>query len=111
MLDLQWIFRYFFLVVQMMVLSLKMKDDFLLIRSYATESIAGDCNMDMKAALQERIAALESIVEHLSNDGGTQREHYLEKCEIYRHILTDLDNNGHSGIRKSSHQQNWRGLN
>jgi hypothetical protein len=111
MLDLPWIFRYFFLVIQMMVLSLKMKYDFLLIRSYATESIAGDCNMDMKAALQERIAALESIVEHLSNDGGTQREHYLEKCEIYRHILTDLDNNGHSGIRKSSHQQNWRGLN
>ena len=54
--------------------------------------------MDMKAALKERIVALESIVEHLSNAGGKQREYYLEKCEIYRHILTDLDNNnGHCG--------------
>jgi hypothetical protein len=95
MLDLPMIFWYFFLVIRTMVLSLKMKDDFLLTRSYAAESIAGDCNMDMKAALQERIAALESIVEHLSNNGGTQREYYLEKCEIYRHILNDLDKNGH----------------
>jgi hypothetical protein len=81
----------------MVVLSQYMQDDLLLTRSYATESIAGDCNMDMKAALQDRIAALESIVEHLANDGGTQREYYLEKCEIYRHILTDLDKNGHGG--------------
>ena len=53
--------------------------------------------MDMKAALKERIAALENIVKNLSKAGGTRREYYLEKCESYRHILTALDNNSPYG--------------
>jgi hypothetical protein len=82
----------------------------LLAKSDARESVTRRGNiMDMESALTERIVALESIIEHLPENGRTQREYYLEKCEIYRHILADLSK-GQLPPMKSSPQQYWRGL-
>lgn len=46
--------------------------------------------MNMDAALTARIEGLKSIVEHLPDTALKRREHYQEKCDIYRRIRADL---------------------
>ena len=46
--------------------------------------------MNMEVVLAERIEALESIIEHLQGNGQSRREHYQEKCAIYRHLRDNL---------------------
>ena len=46
--------------------------------------------MNMEAVLAERIEALESIIAHLQGNGQSRREHYQEKCAIYRHLRDNL---------------------
>ena len=46
--------------------------------------------MNMEMIVRERITALESILEHLRGVAGNRREHYQEKCDIYRKVLADL---------------------
>jgi hypothetical protein len=45
--------------------------------------------MNLEAAITERIEALESIIDHLRDNGQSRLEYYQEKCDIYRHILAD----------------------
>lgn len=46
--------------------------------------------MNMELVVTKRITALESIMEHLRGAAGNRREHYQEKCDIYRKVLADL---------------------
>ena len=59
--------------------------------------------MNMEAALEDRIEALKSIIEHLQGNGQSRREYYQEKCDIYRHILADLSNKNQQAERKPPH--------
>ncbi len=46
--------------------------------------------MNMELVVKERIEALESIIEHLQENGQRRRRYYQEKCESYRRVLSDL---------------------
>ena len=64
--------------------------------------------MNLKAALTERIEALESIIEHLHDNCQNRREYYQEKCDIYRGLLGDLVNNRRPSPNDSPRQPHVR---
>jgi hypothetical protein len=50
--------------------------------------------MDLVKALNSRILAHTCILIHIPECARDKRQHYHEKCNIYRRVLADLEKNG-----------------